>query len=227
MFSISTLKLRGSPALATLVLAAVLHGNAAAQAPIPGYPAQVTAYDEREVGRLPRYCRYTQDFRSAVKGGDDQAKISYWYSTLGQPFHAMHHYCWGLMKLNRALFLARTDQSRTFYFGAAIAEFDYVLERSPDDFVLRPEMLTKKGQALIRLGRGPVAVPILEKAIELNPNYWPPYVQLSEHYKSSGQIGLARDTLQKALEQSPGVETLKQRLAELEGSKSKSREPAK
>ena len=66
----------------------------------------------------------------------------------------MHHYCWGLMKLNRALYLARTEQARSFYFRDAILEFDYVLERSPENFILRPEILTKKGQSLIRLGRG-------------------------------------------------------------------------
>lgn len=128
----------------------------------------------------------------------------------------MHHYCWGLMKLNRALYLARSDQARQFYFRSAIGEFDYMLEHAPEDFVLRPEILTKKGQSLIRLGRGPLAVPILERAIELKPDYWPPYVQLSEHYKESGQIAKAREVLEKALELSPGVETLQQRLAEFD-----------
>ena len=87
-----------------------------------------------------------------MPGGNDQAQISYWYSVMGEPFHAMHHYCWGLMKLNRALYLARSEQARTFYFRDAILEFDYVLERSPENFILRPEILTKKGQCLIRLG---------------------------------------------------------------------------
>jgi len=131
------------------------------------------------------------------------------------------------MKLNRALFLARDGQTRTFYLGSAIQEFDYVLDRTPESFILAPEILTKKGQALIRMGRGPIAVPILEKAIALKPDYWPPYVQLSEHYRASGQIGQAKEVLQKAIEQSPGTESLKQRLAELEGSKSKQRAGSK
>ena len=81
--------------------------------------------------------------------------------------------------------------------------------------------MTKKGQSLIRLGRGAAAVPELERAIALKPDYWPPYVQLSDYYKESGQIALAREILEKALAQSPGVETLKQRLAELDGSRGK------
>ena len=188
---------------------------------IPGYPPQVTAYDPREVGRLPNYCKYTQAFRERLPGGNDSAQINYWQSVMGESFNAMHHYCWGLMKLNRALYLARTEQARSFYFRDAILEFDYVLERSPENFILRPEILTKKGQSLIRLGRGAAAVPELERAIALKPDYWPPYVQLSDYYKESGQIALAREILEKALAQSPGVETLKQRLAELDGSRGK------
>ena len=104
---------------------------------------------------------------------------------MGEPFHAMHHYCWGLMKLNRALYLARTDQARMFYFRDAISS-STMSWRSPENFILRPEILTKKGQCLIRLGRGAAAVPDLERAIELKPDYWPPYVQLSDYYKESG-----------------------------------------
>ncbi len=174
------------------------------------------AYDPRETGRLPHYCKYTQNFRERLPGGNDSAQISYWYSVMGEPFHAMHHYCWGLMKLNRALYLARNDQARLFYFRDAILEFDYVLERSPEDFILKPEILTKKGQSLIRLGRGAVAVQDLERAIALKPDYWPPYVQLSDYYKESGQIALAREVLEKALAQSPDAAPVKQRLAELD-----------
>jgi tetratricopeptide (TPR) repeat protein len=70
---------------------------------------------------------------------------------------------------------------------------------------------------------GVLAVPELERAIELKPDYWPPYVQLSDYYKESGQTALAREMLEKALSHSPGVETLKQRLADLNGSRGKPR----
>ena len=139
----------------------------------------------------------------------------------------MHHYCWGLMKLNRALYLARSEQVRTFYFSSAIVEFDYVLDHAPEDFVLRPEILTKKGQCLIRLRRGPLAVQEFERAIELKPDYWPPYVQLSDYYKESGQLAKAREVLEQALSLSPGVETLKQRLLELNNPTGKPRKDGK
>jgi tetratricopeptide (TPR) repeat protein len=215
------LALCAHPAAALVALTALGPSTTAAQGLIPGYPPQVISYDDREVGRLPNYCKYTQDFRIKVPGGNNPAQIAYWTSVMGETFNAMHHYCWGLMKLNRALYLARSAQVRTYYFGDAILEFDYVLEHSTEDFLLRPEILTKKAQSLIKLGKGPLAVPILERAIELKPDYWPPYVQLSDYYKESGQVALARETLEKAMALSPGVETLKQRMAELDAPRNK------
>ncbi len=209
-------------AAATLALVAILPDRVLAQSMIPGYPAQVTAYDPREVGRLPNYCKYTQAFRDTVPGGKDQAQIDHWYSVMGQNnFHAMHHYCWGLMKLNRALYLARTREIRNYYFGDAILEFDYVLERSPETFVLRPEILTKKGQSLVRIGRGAVAVADLERAIQLKPDYWPAYAQLGDYYKEIGKLDQAREVLTKGLSQTPDVNALKQRLAELDAARDK------
>ena len=211
----------------SILLIAIVSMEARAQMTIPGYPPQVNAYDAREVARLPNYCRYTQAFRSSVPGGNDQAQINYWYSVMGETFHAMHHYCWGLMKLNRALYLSRTAQTRNFYLNDAIQEFNYVLERSPERFILLPEMLSKKAQALIRLGRGPVAVPLLEQAIELKPDYWPPSVQLSDYYKSVGNIEMARKVLENAISASPNVESLKKHLAELNGARDKTAKGAK
>jgi tetratricopeptide (TPR) repeat protein len=191
---------------------------ASSQVDVPGYPANVDAYDAREVAMLPRYCIYTQQFRERVPGGNDPAQITYWTSVMGEAdvFHAMHHYCWGLMKLNRALYLARTEQSRTFYSSGAVGEFDYVLERSTEKFVLRPEILTKKGQALVLSGKGPQGVIELERAIALKPDYWPPYAQLSNFYKKSGDLKKARNYLEQALVHSPNVRSLQELLAELD-----------
>ena len=189
---------------------------AAAQNIAPGYPGLVTAYDAREVARLPRYCIYTQDFRAKVPGGNNQQHIDYWYSTMGQTFHAMHHYCWGLMKVNRALYLSRDANTRNFYLIDSVNEFNYVLNHAPDDFVLLPEILTKKGQSLILAGRGALGVVELERAISLKPDYWPPYLHLSDYYRGVGNKAKAREVLQAALEKSPDVKTLQQSLAELE-----------
>ncbi len=186
-----------------------------AQPAIPGYPNNVLAYDPREVGRLPSYCKYTQSFRERVPGGDNPAQIAQWLAVMGDVFNHMHHYCWGLMKLNRALHLARGKHARDFFFNDAITEIDYVLNRSSEDFVLRPELLTKKGQSLIMLGRGPLAVIELERAIELKPDYWPPYVQLADYYSQIGDTAKAREMIERALGFAPESKTLRSKLDEL------------
>jgi len=186
---------------------------------IPGYPASVTAYDPREVAMLPRYCAYTQSFRDHVPGGNNPAEIQRWYSMLGQTFHAMHHYCWGLMKTNRGLLLSRSEQSRRFYLNDAISEFDYVLDRAPTDFVLLPEILMKKGENLIRMDQVGSGNLQLQRAIELKPDYWPPYAVMSDSYKKKGDLKNARDVLEKGLLASPDAKALKERLANLDAVK--------
>jgi tetratricopeptide (TPR) repeat protein len=188
---------------------------------IPGYPDSVLAYDPRETALLPGYCKYTQVFRERVKGGDNQVEIDHWYKVMGRTFHDMHHYCVGLMDTNRAVLLARNPRSKAFYLVSSISEFDYVIERAPPDFVLLPEIFTKKGENLIRLAKGPLGVIELERAIEAKPDYWPPYAALSDYYKSIGDRAKARDVLEKAIAITPDATALTRRLTELDVSKSK------
>lgn len=183
---------------------------------IPGYPRAAEALDLREVALLPRYCNYTQMFREKVPGGNDSAVINGWYAQLGPTFHHLHHYCLGLIKNNRAMILARDHGVRQFYLGAAIVEFDYVIDRASDDFILLPEIITKKGEALVQLGKGPVAVLEFQRAIELKNDYWPPYAYLSDYYKGTGELGKARELIESGLAHSPDSKALQRRLSELE-----------
>ena len=187
---------------------------------IPGYPLDVRNYDAREVALLPRYCIHTQEFREKVPGGNNRAETEKWYRLQGQTFHAMHHYCWGLMRTNRALMLTRTKGGRERYLQEAIWDFDYVIERAPTNFVLLPEILTKKGEHLIRLQRGPLAESELRRAIELKPDYWPPYVALSDYYKAQGDSKTARKLLEQALSHSPNAAPVRKRLSELDSTAS-------
>jgi tetratricopeptide (TPR) repeat protein len=193
---------------------------------IPGYPDDVTGYDPREVALLPPFCPYTAEFRNHVPGGDNRAEMDRWYATMGPGFGAMHHYCWGLMKTNRALLLARTPQSKRFYLGASIGEFDYVITNVQPDFVMLPEILTRKGQNLIRLGKNREGLEQLQRAIELKSDYWPPYAALSDYYKSQGDLAKARGFLEKALAIAPDAKPLTTRLAELDSANT-TKKPAK
>jgi len=95
---------------------------------IPGYSDDIRyAFDPREIALLPPYCIYTQVFRDNVPGANDPAEIKRWTLVMGRRFEAMHHYCWGLMKTNRAYVLARDERVRNFYLRDSIGEFDYVI----------------------------------------------------------------------------------------------------
>ena len=186
-----------------------------AQGGVPGYPESFMSFDSREVAMLPAYCKHSEYFRQKVPGGSNPDEVAKWRSVMGMSFVHIHHYCFAMMKTNRAMLLARTPYYREYYLRDSLGEFDYVIERLPPEFVLLPEILTKKGENLIRLGRGPLAILELERAIELNATYWPPYAQLSDYYKSIGEIEKARQALESGLESSPNVPALKRRLSEL------------
>ena len=138
---------------------------------------------------------------------------------MGPTYEHLHHYCWGLMKTNRALLFTRTQQFRTFYLNDAIKEFDYVIERAPRTFILLPEIFTKKGENLIRLGRGPLGLQELQRAIEFKPDYWPPYAGISDYFKETGNLAQAREWLEKGLSVTPDVKALQSRMATLEGAR--------
>jgi hypothetical protein len=184
----------------------------------PGYPDSVEGYDRREVAMLPRYCLSTLGFRLAnVPGSQDQAVTDRWYAYLGPSFNNLHHYCWGLMKTNRAMLLARDVTTRNFYLRDANKEFDYVIGKAPDDFLLLPEILTKRAENLARIGTSAVGVPDLERAISLKSDYWPAYAALSDHYKANADTAKAREVLEEGLAKSPDAVGLQRRLTELAG----------
>lgn len=205
----------------SLIAVCVKPASAAEPRETPGYPERVQEHDPREVARLPRYCIYTQLFRDTVPGGSDAAEIERWKRVFGPTYLALHHYCWGLMKTNRAFFHTQKAEVRNFYLESAVGEFDYVLRHATPDFVLLPEILTKKGEHLIRLGKAPAGTTELLRAIEAKPDYWPPYVVLSDHYRNTGDLTTARELLERALSFSPDAKVLKTRLRELAQVKSK------
>jgi tetratricopeptide (TPR) repeat protein len=176
---------------------------------------------ERVVALLPPYCKYVGFIRDSVQGGNDPSQIERWKSTIGEGmFSHMHHYCFGLIHRNAAK-SARTKLERVQELQASLPEFDYVIKNSQPDFVLLPEILTMKGESLIGLGRANLAMIELQRAITLKPDYWPPYVAISDYYKDAGEPAKAREWLEKGLSFSPNTKALQNRLAEINGMKGK------
>ena len=183
-------------------------------------------YELSEIPLLPEYCKYSQDFRDRVPGGNNSIEIERWRSILGITFTHIHHYCYGLVATNRATLYVRPSQERLRQLNKSIDDFDYVIQRAPPDFKLLPEIYTKKGENLIRLGRGPQGILELQFAIELKPEYWPPYGHISDYYKGRGDTEKAREWLEKGLGVAPNTRALMRRLAELDGRPKSNRKSA-
>src|SRR3954447_13539924 len=170
-------------------------------------------HDPKLVAMLPPYCKYTQDYRASVPGGNDPGQIEHWASVLGaQNFLHLHHYCYGLVNTSRALYFSSSKLERNFELSNSVREFDYVLARVTPDFVLLPEVLTKRGENLLLLGNGPEGALDLTRAIELKPDHWPPYAALSDYYKALGDLRSAREWAEKGLSAAPGTKALQRRL---------------
>jgi len=203
-------------AVISVGLAACFVGTARAQANIPGYPDSIFAFDPREIAMLPPYCIHTQHFRAQIPEGNNPQEIDKWTAFFGDTFQHLHHYCYGLMDSNRANLLAKERAARRFYLQNSVREFDYVLERAPKDFILLPEILTRKGENLLRDGQGLLGIEQLQRAAELKPDYWTPYAYMSDYYKDSGDLKKARELLESGLAFSPDSKGLRRRLGELD-----------
>jgi len=174
-------------------------------------------YDPKQLALLPPYCKYTQLYRGAAPGGNDPVEIEKWSAAMGgaQNFAHMHHYCWALENTNRGLYSATSKIERDRYFAASLGDFDYLLQRVGPDFVLLPEILTKKAENLIRIGRGPEALSELTRAIQAKPDYWPPYAALSDYHRDMGDVANAKSWLEKGLAAAPKARALETRLQKL------------
>jgi tetratricopeptide (TPR) repeat protein len=178
-------------------------------------------YDPSQIYMLPVYCKYTPIFRERVPGGNNRAEIERWTTSMGSTFNHMHHYCWGLMASNRAAFLSDTRQDRMHNLSVSINEFDYVIQRAPLDFALLPEILTRKGESLIRLDRAGEGMLEFQRAIKIKADYAPAYAAMGDYYKETGQLAKARESLEKGLSAAPNAKALMRRLAALDSAKGK------
>lgn len=182
-------------------------------------------YDRKVFAFLPEWCKYTPLYRPVVpheKSHEDvQREVRRLNQLMGpRNFRHLHHYCKGLFLVTRARYFETSQVERNRRLNHSIEEFDYVLSRVEPTFVLRPEILTKKGESLAALRR-PEAVEPLQLALQAKPDYWPAYAALSDYFRDIGQVEQARQWLEKGLAASPNTGALQSRLAELNKSAGK------
>lgn len=163
---------------------------------------------------MPAWCKYTQAGRESTVSPSPQAQVL--IGQMGKEgWMAVHHYCWGLAQLYRSHGVGLSQTEREFFMKSAVKEIDYVLANSPRNFMLRPELLTKRGSIFLMLKEYVQAEVNLKTAIKEQASYWPPYGYLSDLYFEQGKVLEARTILEKGLKIAPNAKGLKARLAKL------------
>jgi len=160
---------------------------------------------------LPPYCADLYSHRDIP-----ETAVSRWLPVLGSN-PGLHHYCKGLLHLMRLATYtgnpARTN--KRFEWGVVVNEFDYVLQRAKPDFILLPEILTKRAEMMANLGNRAQAIRNYQEAIDKKRDYWPPYAGLATLLKQQGQDDKAREVVEAGLAQSPDSKTLRRLEQEL------------
>ena len=140
---------------------------------------------------------------------------------MGYGFWSLHHYCWALVSLDRLHASSLSGQMRNFAIHQIVSEYYYVLNNSPPDFILRPEVLVRMGEAeLLRENYGE-AYDAFFKARQLKPDYWPAFSKWAAVLVKAKKNNDARKLVEEGLMHSPESTVLQEMLLKLGGDPSK------
>jgi len=165
-------------------------------------------YIYSELGKmLPEWCKSTRDGSWDENGP--------WSEVFGEGWTHLHHYCRGMHKFNQGMKNWREPMLRRNYITDSIGEFNYVLTRTSPQFFLRPEILVKRGQAMLVVGQDVEALQHFQEAISLRKDYAPAYAMLANFYLRKDDRESAREILKLGLTHVPDSEVLQRKLAEV------------
>lgn len=171
--------------------------------------AQAFPATDTEMALVPSYCKDTQGFGYGDATTNTSPRAGHWVSLMGKTFWAMHHYCRGLIKRNRAMKSGLRFEERQHLLKSAIDEYDYVLNNNKDpDFILLPEIYTRIGEASILTSNPSAAERAFARAREIKADYWPAYSHWAEYLIQKGKRAEAKQLVKNGLEQSPNAKVL-------------------
>lgn len=162
-----------------------------------------------ELAMLPEYCIDTEAFIYGSVGQAGQSpRAPEWVALMGPSFASMHHYCWGLVNLNR-LRAGRAETNNRQYFARGIVnEYLYVINNSRPGFVLLPEIWMRIGEASLLAGDVGQALDAYAMARRIKPDYWPAYTQWAEFLLKLGKKSEAKELVRTGLMHAPESVTL-------------------
>ena len=143
-----------------------------------------------------------------------EEEVKYWYTTMGEAYNHIHHFCIALMLVKRGN-AAQKPIDRDAFYRSAVANFNYSIRRSPDTFQLKPEFHLRKGMTLRLLGNDGVAATEFQRAIALKADYTPAYSALADLLVDLGKPKDALELLEAGLRHAPDSKTLASKKAEL------------
>ena len=170
-----------------------------------------------EMALLPEYCPYTIVY---YRGGPDR---ELWQARLGPTLTHLHHYCWALLKVNRARSRGYPPQLRYNLIASAVQEIQYVLNNGEPNFVLIPELLYRAGTFHVLNNDLVPAMDFFERSRAAKADYWPPYVDLANIHMRLGRRAKAAEVLRGGLEVMPNEPALLEALKRLEAAPATSR----
>ena len=181
-------------ALRLLLMFAVLAGGATVAT--AQKPPNVTP---GEIALLPKYCPDTQGFDYGDAYYNTSPRAGYWVAQVGKGFWALHHHCWGLVKARRAMMPGTPPEIRKGRLEAAIADYVYVVEHTPPNFVLLPDVFMKIGDTYVLLDNLARAGEAYATARSLKPDFWPVYIQWAAVLDKVGRRKAALDHLEEGI----------------------------
>src|SRR5690349_3323687 len=110
-------------------------------------------WTESELALAPPFCQDVQGLKWGDAYYHTSPNAKKWIAVMGNGFWAVHHYCWASINLLRAERPSTPPQERTRLRAGAIADMMYVVHNTPENFVLLPEIYTRKGEVELKLKR--------------------------------------------------------------------------
>ncbi len=183
----------------------------------PAFANKPKNITKAEMALIPKYCPDTMGFGYGDAHFNTSPRAPHWVSMLGKDFWNLHHYCWALINLSRTNRHGFPKQLRNGILQDVLNDYRYVLDRAAPDFILAPEILTRVGEAELKLVRPERADEAFARARQIKPDYWPAYSQWIEYLIAQGRRPEAKSLAQEGLEYSPKVKTLQEQYRLLGG----------
>jgi tetratricopeptide (TPR) repeat protein len=170
-----------------------------------------------EMALIPEYCPDTMGFGYGDAYYNTSPRAPKWVAMMGKDFWSLHHYCWGLISYNRSMRHGTPRMQRNALIESALGDYGYVLNYVAPDFILLPEILTRVGEAELKLGHPDRANTAYARARQLKPDYFPAYARWIDYLIAKGQRAQAKELAREGLEYSPNAKVLQQQYRLLGG----------